>query len=202
MRHRKFIISVVVASVVLLTALTLYFWSVFPQAVLVFSIPIRLAAFFVAVAAFFYWKDWRTLPLALMFLLMALRQMLTLYVRAGVIERTSLTTTLSEVPGFIVTFLALVSIIYLWNIFSFRQRAIESEKQQRQNEEKFRIIAEFSYDWESWRLPDGRYEYISPSCERITGYSQAEFIADLDLSLRIVHPDDRFLVTQHYKKHL
>ena len=202
MLNKKSLITIAITSVFLLLFLTLYLWSVLPQPILVFSIPVRLAAFMVAVAAFFYWNDWRALPLALMFLLMALRQLLTLYVRAGVIERTSLTTTISEVPGFIVTFLALISIVYLWNLFSFRERAKEVEAQLLSNKEKFRIMAEFSSDWEAWLLPDGSYEYVSPSCEGVTGYTQAEFIAEPGLLQKITYSDDRERVAEHYRRHL
>ena len=87
--------------VFILLAVTSYLWFLLPQPVLVFSIPIRLTACIIAVAAFITWKDWRTLPLALMFFLMTFRQILTLLVRAGTIERTSLTTSLSELPAFI-----------------------------------------------------------------------------------------------------
>ncbi len=123
---KKMVVLIAFASL-LLIVVTIYLWSVLPQPILVFSIPIRLAAFIIAVTAFFCWKDWRTLPLALMFFLMSLRQTLTLHVRAGVLEKTPLTTTMSEVPGFIVTLLALISIIYIWNLFSFRKRMERAE---------------------------------------------------------------------------
>lgn len=102
-----------------LIGLNVYLWEVLPQPVLVFSIPIRLVAFSFAVFAYFRWKDWRVLPLALMFFLMAFRQTLTLHMRAGIIERTPFTASLAEVPGFIVTLLALTSIIYICQLFSY-----------------------------------------------------------------------------------
>jgi len=40
----------------------------------------------------------------------------------------------------------------------------------RESEERFRTVADFAYDWESWIAPDGHYIHVSPSCERITGY--------------------------------
>jgi len=200
--HKKQIIVLILFSTLLLTVLTIYLWFVLPLPVLVFSIPIRLAACVIAVTAFFFWKDWRALPLALMFFLMAARQTLTLHVRAGVIERTALTTTLCEIPGFIVTLLAFISIVYLWNLFSYREKINQSEVNLKDSEEKFRTMADFSHDWETWILPDGRYEYISPSCARITGYTSEEFIADPNLLLKITHPDDRQMMTEHQTQHL
>jgi diguanylate cyclase (GGDEF)-like protein/PAS domain S-box-containing protein len=70
------------------------------------------------------------------------------------------------------------------------------------SEERFRTIADTSYDWETWILPNGTYEYVSPACKRITGYSQEEFRNNQDLFLDIVHPEDRALLDTHHCKHL
>jgi PAS domain S-box-containing protein len=59
------------------------------------------------------------------------------------------------------------------------------------SEEQYRIVADNTYDWEFWRGPDGRFVYVSPSCERITGHTPEEFAADPDLFRRIIHPDDQ-----------
>lgn len=67
----------------------------------------------------------------------------------------------------------------------------------RESEESFRTLADYTYDWEYWRGPDKGYIYLSPSCERITGYSAAEFVADPDLTERIVHPEDRQRMANH-----
>ena len=32
----------------------------------------------------------------------------------------------------------------------------------RASEERFRMVADFTYDWEDWRGPDGRFIYVSP----------------------------------------
>ncbi len=57
-------------------------------------------------------------------------------------------------------------------------------------EDKYRLFAENSYDMERWILPDKTLAYISPSCERVTGYSREEFMTNPDLLGDIVHPDD------------
>jgi PAS domain S-box-containing protein len=49
------------------------------------------------------------------------------------------------------------------------------EAELRKSEQRFRTIADFTYDWQYWILPDGTLEYVSPSCERISGYNAAEF---------------------------
>lgn len=67
----------------------------------------------------------------------------------------------------------------------------------RASEEKYRIVADFTYDWEYWLGPEGQYLYLSPACERITGYAVAEFLADPTLLVRITHPEDRARVEAH-----
>ena len=45
--------------------------------------------------------------------------------------------------------------------------------------------------------PQGALVQVSPACERLSGYSQDEFLADPKLMERIVHPDDRLRFEQH-----
>jgi len=78
----------------------------------------------------------------------------------------------------------------------------QAEEELRESEKRFRTVADFTYDWESWVGPDGKYIYVSPSCERITGYSAEEFMKDPGLFTEIVHPDDRESVSMHVKNHM
>jgi PAS domain S-box-containing protein len=75
-----------------------------------------------------------------------------------------------------------------------------AEEELRKIEERFRLFADFTYDWETWRGPDGKYIYVSPSCERITGYQQEEFISDPWLITKIVHPDDEEKLSRHLRE--
>lgn len=68
----------------------------------------------------------------------------------------------------------------------------------RQERERYRILADFSPDWQFWFGEDDRYEYVSPVCQQITGYAAAEFVADPGLMERIVHPDDRLRYAEHF----
>ncbi|BDQ35013.1 PAS domain-containing sensor histidine kinase [Pseudodesulfovibrio portus] len=65
------------------------------------------------------------------------------------------------------------------------------------SEERFRTVADFTYDWEYWRGPDGEFRYLSPSCLRVTGFEREAFMADPGLMERIIHPDDAELVADH-----
>ncbi len=67
------------------------------------------------------------------------------------------------------------------------------------NENKFRTVADFTYDWESWLSPEGEILYISPSCERISGYTIEDFQANPDLfSLRVI-PADRNIYDRYMR---
>ncbi len=57
-------------------------------------------------------------------------------------------------------------------------------------EEKFRTVADFTYDWEYWESPEGKLIYMSPSVERITGYTVEEFIQNPGLFNEIIYKND------------
>ncbi len=78
----------------------------------------------------------------------------------------------------------------------------EAEAALQASEEKFRTVADFTYDWEYWMDDQGRFNYISPSCERITGYSVGEFEENPTLLLDIIHPDDRPDFSRHLDEEL
>lgn len=69
-----------------------------------------------------------------------------------------------------------------------------------ENEANFRIVADFTYDWEYWISPDGRIIYCSPSCKRITGYEAQEFVKRPQLLHEIIHPEDQPLLGDHFQK--
>jgi len=58
------------------------------------------------------------------------------------------------------------------------------------SEEKYRILADYSPNWEYWMAPDGSYLYVSPACIDESGYTPEDFFADAGLMEKIIHPDD------------
>lgn len=64
-------------------------------------------------------------------------------------------------------------------------------------EQRYRTVAEFTYDWEYWLGPDGALVYCSPSCERVCGYTTAELTADPKLLECMLHPEDVDRWRQH-----
>lgn len=72
------------------------------------------------------------------------------------------------------------------------------EEEIRKSEEKFRILADYTYDWEYWINPDRTFVYTTPSCIRITGYTAEDFYLEPNLLERIIHPDDFSHMTDHF----
>jgi PAS domain-containing protein len=76
---------------------------------------------------------------------------------------------------------------------SFALDTIENENRRQQaiqdlkiREEKYKIVAENNFDWEYWLSEDHQFQYLSPSCERITGYRIQEFQDNPDLMNKII----------------
>jgi PAS domain S-box-containing protein len=77
---------------------------------------------------------------------------------------------------------------------------ILAQEELRRAELRYRTVADFTYDWEYWLDHDGILQYISPSCERITGYNACEFIESPDLIRNIIEPEDREDWNNHFKE--
>lgn len=75
------------------------------------------------------------------------------------------------------------------------------EKEIIDSEERFRLVAEFAYDWEYWHDATGNFIYTSPSVESMTGYTPADFLANKHLINTLIHPEDRekWLTHSHAK---
>jgi PAS domain S-box-containing protein/putative nucleotidyltransferase with HDIG domain len=86
-------------------------------------------------------------------------------------------------------------------LFDITARKREEEAL-RESEEKYRIVADYNRDWEYWLGPDGDLIYVSPSCERITGYRAEEFYAAPQLIKTLIHPDDLLLLAGHFEDDL
>jgi len=74
----------------------------------------------------------------------------------------------------------------------------QAEEKIRKSEDQFRILADYTYDWEYWINPDRTFVYTTPSCVRITGFTADEFMNDPHLLERIIHPDDFGRMSAHF----
>jgi PAS domain S-box-containing protein len=77
-----------------------------------------------------------------------------------------------------------------------------SQEALRAAETKFHTMADWASDWEYWITGEGRFVYMTPSAQEVTGHSVAEFEADPGLLDQIIHPDDRERWERHRVRHL
>ncbi len=80
-----------------------------------------------------------------------------------------------------------------------RKRA---EEALREAEIRYRMVADFTHDWEYWLSQDNTLRYVSPSCERITGYRAAQFLNSAQFLDQIVLSQDLDIWNQHSQAHL
>jgi two-component system, sensor histidine kinase and response regulator len=48
----------------------------------------------------------------------------------------------------------------------------------RDSETRYRMLADYSADWDYWLGPNQRYLYVSPACEYVCGHAPDDFMAD------------------------
>jgi PAS domain S-box-containing protein len=82
-------------------------------------------------------------------------------------------------------------------IFANAMMRSVADNELRQGELKYRIVADFTYDWEYWQNPDGTWRYISPACERISGHRPEEYLRHPGLLRDLIVPEDRDRWDQH-----
>ena len=74
------------------------------------------------------------------------------------------------------------------------------EEERHQSAERFRAIADYTYDWENWIGVDGKLLWVNPAVERITGYSVGECMAMPDFPIPIVAEADRETVARQIRE--
>lgn len=80
-------------------------------------------------------------------------------------------------------------------VASFNRMVAELDQQKealQKSEELYRTIVDSTSDFVFWRSADGKTMlYVSPRCEHLTGYPDAEFYRNPGFLDEIVHPSDR-----------
>jgi PAS domain S-box-containing protein len=75
----------------------------------------------------------------------------------------------------------------------------QAEKSLRDSEEKFKAIANYTVDWESWFGPDGKYLWVNRGVEQITGYSAEEILSMPNFITSMIAEEDRAMFTSQFK---
>gem|GEM_PF-6764908 len=82
---------------------------------------------------------------------------------------------------------------YLEDLIEQRTRDLKA------SELKYRLISDYTYDWESWIDKDGKWIYCSPACERVSGYPAQYFLEQPDAFINLVHPKNKDVVLRHIR---
>ena len=78
-----------------------------------------------------------------------------------------------------------------------RRIRLRAQEQVLQAELKYRTVADHTFDWEYWQNPDGSLQYVSPSCERICGYTAQDFMKNPSLLQDIIVIEDKKVWAEH-----
>ncbi|MBN2667946.1 MAG: PAS domain-containing protein [Bacteroidales bacterium] len=77
------------------------------------------------------------------------------------------------------------------------ERLKKAQKELHDEKEKYRIVADYNYNWEYWIDKNNQFIYVSPSCESITGYSVKEFFNNPQLLNDIIYDEDKPIFFKH-----
>ena len=69
-----------------------------------------------------------------------------------------------------------------------------------ESEKKFRVIADYTVNWESWFGTDGKYIWVSPSVAQFTGYLPEEILTMPDFISTVIAKEDRALFTERFRE--
>jgi diguanylate cyclase (GGDEF)-like protein/PAS domain S-box-containing protein len=102
------------------------------------------------------------------------------------------------------TGLSLLLAFLTWLMMTGRGRAMRlastMTKELRENEEKFRAIADCTVNWEVWWGQDGKPRWINPSVKEYIGYTVEECMAMPDFAGTLIYPEDLPRVVPEFLK--
>ncbi|MBI5216873.1 MAG: PAS domain S-box protein [Ignavibacteriae bacterium] len=90
---------------------------------------------------------------------------------------------------------------HLWHYRDISEQ-VNLQKLVRESEQRFKMLANFTRDWEYWIAPDLTLVFNSPSSEQITGYTADEFYQRPSLLEEIIHEEDKHFMMKHLHEHL
>ncbi|MFO7568585.1 MAG: response regulator [Smithellaceae bacterium] len=83
-----------------------------------------------------------------------------------------------------------------------RAQRREAEAALQESEEKFKTIADYTVNWESWFSSDGTYLWVNPAVERLTGYSAEEVLNMQDFISVMIAEEDRDMFRRGFQSAL
>jgi PAS domain S-box-containing protein len=79
-------------------------------------------------------------------------------------------------------------------------RLRRAESALRESEQKYRAIADYTVDWESWFGPSGECLWVNPAVEQITGYAKEEILAMPDFIPVLIAEEDRPVFIERFQR--
>jgi len=166
-------------------------------AIIGISIAIRILAAVWSVIILRRIRDWRIGFLTLMFTLMALRQILTLW-NAPDSALTDFTLASTELPSLIVSILALLSVVSLEKLLTAQKKIAIDPKE---IEKKFfQFMDNLEEVFWMTDIESGEIIYVSPAYETIYRRKSADLYKDPKAWTRVILPDDRPKVIAVFNK--
>lgn len=86
--------------------------------------------------------------------------------------------------------------IYMCKYVQDASGTLRTERLLSESTERFRAVADYTYDWESWIQSDGKLIWVNPAVERLTGFTVQECFEMSDYPTELVDPQDRPLIRQ------
>ncbi|SDR47518.1 PAS domain S-box-containing protein/diguanylate cyclase (GGDEF) domain-containing protein [Paraburkholderia fungorum] len=104
------------------------------------------------------------------------------------------------------TGLSLLLALLTWLMMTSRGRTLRlasaMTKELRENEEKFRAIADCTVNWEIWWGRDGKPRWINPAVKDYIGYTVDECMSMRDFAGAVIYPEDIPRVAPEFRKAL
>ncbi len=76
---------------------------------------------------------------------------------------------------------------------------LEYEERLRREGEKFRAIADYTYNWESWLDKDKKLRWVNPEVQRLTGYTVEECLRMPDYPFPMILEEDRAMAKDWFQ---
>jgi len=81
-----------------------------------------------------------------------------------------------------------------------RRRRQRAQQEVTLAEQRYRTVADSTADWVYWTMPDGRFRYVSPSADLVTGYDSQAFADRASLFDELVVADDQAKWAAHRER--
>lgn len=124
------------------------------------------------------------------------------YVSAGATTKEYLREWKTEAikDGLGVLILNLLTLAFIFILLRSRNKEREYIQELEEQKTKFNTFANYTYNWDFWLSVDNKFIFTTPSCLRITGWSEAEFYQNPNLLMELIHPDDRSFFSKQLTK--